>query len=80
MNNSNLIHLQNENGRQIKYGQIPDLWHVMQSIAEGNFNVTNKQHRERIAAEINQVWMMAHDLKAVVEEQGEARIIAIERA
>ena len=64
MNNDNPIKLISENGMAAEYGRVPDLWHIAMRIED-------QQDREAVL----QVWHMAHDLKACVEGQGEARIV-----
>lgn len=71
MNNDQDIRLINENGAEKVYGEIPDLWHVAEAIREGRdfAMTTNKDQRTAMADAVHQVWMMAHDLKSVAEEQ-----------
>ncbi len=68
MNNSNIIKLINENGVEAEYGEIPDLWHAAHKSG------ISRHDREQIL----QVWHMAHDLKAVIEGQDQARLVPTE--
>jgi hypothetical protein len=61
MNNTHEIKLMNENGVEKTYGQIPDLYHLA--------DFAGKHFGENAREQILQVWMMAHDLKSVAEEQ-----------
>ena len=63
MNNDNIIRLMNENGAIREFGSIPDLWHIAQSLPD-----TEK-------AAVLEVWQLAHGLKAVIEKQGEAKLL-----
>jgi hypothetical protein len=65
MNNDNTIKLINENGAEKEYGRIPDLWHLAMKLSD------DKPTQDAIL----QVWHMAHDLKSVIEKQGQAKII-----
>jgi hypothetical protein len=73
MNNDNAITLLNENGVKKEYGRIPDLWHVAQYL-KGNIDADDLG-LSSIADQILEVWHMAHDLKAVIEGQGDARVL-----
>lgn len=80
MNNSFKITLENENGMPRVYGEIPDLWHLYSAIVDGSLNchIMEKQQREIIANMVLETWHMAHDFKAVLEQQGAAKIVEIE--
>ena len=67
MNNSNIIRLVNENGQLKTYGEIPDLWHIACHV--------HSTHGAKISDAILQVMYMAHDLKACIEGQGQAKIL-----
>jgi len=69
MNNDNPIRLINENGAPKEYGRIPDLWHVAQYLAS--------KDRKEASDAVLEVWHMAHDLKAVIEKQDQARIVEV---
>lgn len=69
MNNSNEIKLINENGKEVSYGQIPDLWHHADFIG--------KHFGEQARENVIQVWMMAQDLKSVIEEQDKAQLTEV---
>lgn len=78
MNNSNEIKLINENGAEKTYGEIPDLWHIATAVAEGrDLGEFDQEQRDLWEKMILQVWHMAHDLKSVTEEQGEAGLVEV---
>ncbi len=65
----NTIKLVNANSVTREYGAIPPLWQLAHRLsADGD---------EKLSEQVLQVWHMAHDLRAVVEEQGQARIIDV---
>ncbi len=67
MNNDNTIKVMNENGAVREYGRVPDLWHHAMKLAD--------EGDRELSEAVLKVWHMAHDLKAIAEEQGKARII-----
>ena len=69
MNNSNDIKLVNENGKDKTYGQIPDIY--------GFAGIIGDTHGESAREMVLQVWMMAHDLKSVIEQQDQARLTEV---
>lgn len=69
MNNENTIKLINENGAEKEYARIPDLWHIARYLKNEGLEAAGEQ--------VSEVWHMAHDLKAVVEMQGKAKLVEV---
>ena len=76
MNNDKTIKLVNENGVPAEYTGVHDLWQLAMAIQEGrDFTQFDDEQRRLWSEQILQVWHMAHDLKSVVEGQGQARLV-----
>jgi hypothetical protein len=73
MNNSNIIRVVNENGKEFEYGQIPDGYQVADYIADNCDATLGDQKASEI---VRHLWHMAHHLKAAIEQQEQARIVS----
>lgn len=71
MNNATKITLQNGNGATKTFGQIPDLWHLIEKLEFDD-------NDPLLAEKVKEVWDMAHFAKDVFEGQGKAKLISIE--
>lgn len=71
----NTITVIDENGKQFKYGAVPDLNMAIRAIRT-RFFFADKNVAARIGSDLRTTWDMARHLKAAIEGRGQARIVS----
>ena len=75
--NTNTVTLMNAGGREKIIGDVPDLWHIVMELEDGNIDHISKARRKMAAAAILETWHMAHDLKDAISADRKALILEI---